>query len=381
MDRDVGQEHVGDACRDPARLRQVARRVAPPGPRVAEAERAEDRRAGGNRHDDRRARREALEQCVDTIGPAGRIAWVVNAGAEDRLAGADDACGGAVVIVDRDAVSAHQRADIALALLVGMRAGDGDERAAQAQVHEAEIRQRGDGVARHAFEGAPGRRDAADGERGRRRDVVHTGDSLRENQRQCSRIGTRRKLSAAAAAAVRRRISYSDRMAAPQETEAWQRGPVAGFDPLLMPVVHALIQVREDVERLADRVPAGHLWDRPGGAASIGFHVRHAAGAVDRLFTYARGEALTDAQRAAARQEGEAGDPPAAWPAVLREVNAAIDRALDQLRATPADALLQDRKVGRAGLPSNVLGLLFHAAEHATRHVGQAITTAKILAG
>src|SRR5688572_14260767 len=165
------------------------------------------------------------------------------------------------------------------------------------------------------------------------------------------------------------------------QTEAWQRGPVPGFEPLLMPVVHALIQAREDLERLIPTVPPEHVWQRPGGAASIGFHARHTAGALDRLFTYARGEALSDAQRAAARDEGAAGDPQTALADVVAEANALIDRALDQLRRTAKETLLDERKVGRAGLPSTVLGLLFHAAEHCTRHVGQAITTAKILAG
>lgn len=170
-------------------------------------------------------------------------------------------------------------------------------------------------------------------------------------------------------------------MTAAPQTEAWQRGPVPGFEPLLMPVVHALIQVREDLERLAGEVPDRHVWMRPGGAASIGFHVRHAGGALDRLFTYARGEALSDAQRLALRQEGEAGDPPAPLAAVVRDVNRLVDTALDQLRSIPTDALLHERRVGRAGLPSTVIGLLFHAAEHSTRHVGQAITTARVLAG
>ena len=147
-----------------------------------------------------------------------------------------------------------------------------------------------------------------------------------------------------------------------------------------MPVVHALIQVREDLDRLALSVPAGQVWQRPGGAASIGFHARHAGGALDRLLTYARGEALSDAQRAAARDEGLPGDPPASLIEVVAQVGLQIDRAFDQLRGTPADTLLDERKVGRAGLPSTVLGLLFHAAEHCTRHVGQAVTTAKILA-
>ena len=162
------------------------------------------------------------------------------------------------------------------------------------------------------------------------------------------------------------------------QTEAWQRGPVAGFEPLLMPVVHALIQAREDLERLTSTVPAEHVWRRPGGAASIGFHVRHAGGALDRLFTYARGDALSEAQRAAIRVEGEAGDPPAPLSSLVTDVSRTIDAAFEQLRRTPRASLLEERKVGRAGLPATVLGLLFHAAEHTTRHVGQAITTALV---
>jgi hypothetical protein len=146
-----------------------------------------------------------------------------------------------------------------------------------------------------------------------------------------------------------------------------------------MPVVHALIQAREDLDRIAAEVPPEHVWIRPGGAASIGFHARHTGGALDRLFTYARGETLSDAQKAALREEGAAGDPPASLASVVAGAGAIIDRALDQLRTTSRDSLLDERKLGRAGLPTNVLGLLFHAAEHCTRHVGQAITTAKIL--
>src|SRR5262245_38366769 len=125
----------------------------------------------------------------------------------------------------------------------------------------------------------------------------------------------------------------------PTPTEAWQRGPVAGFEPLLMPVVHALIQVREDLERLAGQVPNDHVWQRPGGAASIGFHVRHTGGALDRLFTYARGEQLSDAQRAALKVEGVPGDPQATMAALVKEVDQIIDRAFDQLRATTASSL------------------------------------------
>ena len=162
------------------------------------------------------------------------------------------------------------------------------------------------------------------------------------------------------------------------QTEAWQRGPVEGFEPLLMPVVHSLIQAREDLERLIMTVPPDQVWRRPGGAASIGFHVRHTGGALDRLFTYARGETLSDAQRALLKAEGEPGEPPAPLAVLVADVDRIINAAFDQLRATPRGALLDGRRVGRAGLPATALGLLFHAAEHTTRHVGQALTTALV---
>ena len=165
------------------------------------------------------------------------------------------------------------------------------------------------------------------------------------------------------------------------QPEVWLRGPVEGFEPLLMPAVHALLQAREDAEGLVASVPAEHVWQRPGGAASVGFHVRHMGGALDRLLTYARGETLSAAQRAAARSEGEPGQPAASLREVVDGTHATIERALDQLRATSFEELLVPKKVGRAGLPSTTLGLIFHAAEHCTRHAGQAVSTARILSG
>ena len=160
-------------------------------------------------------------------------------------------------------------------------------------------------------------------------------------------------------------------------TEAWLEGPLEGVDPYLMPVAQALVQVGRDLERLAGLAPEA-LWARPGGAASVGFHLRHVAGVLDRLSTYARGEALGEEQMKALRAEGEPGDPPADAEGLVREARAAVERALAQVRSTPREALLEPRGVGRRQLPSNVLGLLHHAAEHAVRHTGQALTTAKI---
>ena len=163
--------------------------------------------------------------------------------------------------------------------------------------------------------------------------------------------------------------------------EAWQRGPIDGVPPLLMPAAHALVHAREDAERALGGLSADQIWQRPGGSPAVGFHVRHLAGALDRLLTYARGEPLSEQQLRRARDEGEPGTPPAAAPELLAELHLAIDLALTQIRATPEGVLLEPRGVGRQQLPSTVMGLLFHAAEHAARHAGQAITTARVVRG
>jgi hypothetical protein len=159
--------------------------------------------------------------------------------------------------------------------------------------------------------------------------------------------------------------------------EPWLRGPVEGIAPVLQPAAHALIMAREDIAALAPAVSTDVLW-RDAGAASAGFHAVHLAGALDRLFTYARGEALNDAQKAAARAEATP-RPDLDGAALVAIVNDAVEKALGQLRATPAESVFDERKVGRAGLPATVLGLLFHGAEHSTRHSGQFISTVKLL--
>lgn len=157
------------------------------------------------------------------------------------------------------------------------------------------------------------------------------------------------------------------------------RGPVPGIPPLLQPVAHSLLQSVEEVRRGVSPLSPDHLWARPGGAPSVGFHIRHAAGSLDRLFTYARGEALSPEQRAFLAVEAEPGFPPAQAAALAEAFELQVNRALDQLRGTRESTLLEARGVGRLQLPSTVLGLLFHAAEHTQRHVGQIVTTARIV--
>lgn len=163
--------------------------------------------------------------------------------------------------------------------------------------------------------------------------------------------------------------------------EAWLRGPVPDITPLLQPVAHALVQAMEDAALAVDGLNPTQLWLRPGGAASVGYHLTHAAGALDRLMTYARGDTLSEEQFAALRSEVEAPAPPAGGELLVNTFRDHCDSALRQLRETRPEALSHPRAVGRAALPSSVMGCLFHAAEHTARHVAQAITTAKVVRG
>jgi|SRR6185295_19332869 len=163
--------------------------------------------------------------------------------------------------------------------------------------------------------------------------------------------------------------------------EVWLRGPLPGVSPLLMPAAHCLMQCREEIVFAASPLTVEQLWARPGGAASVGFHLRHIVGSLDRLLTYARGEQLDHTQMAALRSEGEPGSPPDTAAPLVVSACSAIDAAVQVLRSTPDTQIMVPRSVGRAGLPSNVLGLLFHAAEHTHRHTGQLVTTVKVVTG
>jgi uncharacterized damage-inducible protein DinB len=167
-------------------------------------------------------------------------------------------------------------------------------------------------------------------------------------------------------------------MADPQP-EVWLRGPVEGVPAPLQPVAHALLQSREDVEGLMQDFPDDLLWQRPAGVASVGFHLQHLSGVVDRLFTYARDESLSPEQRRALAAETSPPDPSVRTRDLVDAFVRQIDRALDQLRSAEEQALGEPRFVGRKRLPSTYLGLLFHAAEHTQRHVGQLLVTSRVL--
>lgn len=161
----------------------------------------------------------------------------------------------------------------------------------------------------------------------------------------------------------------------PQEpqVEPWLRGTHTDVEPVRRAVLHALELAREDVVRWCGSLDSEALEAEPLGLPSAAFQVRHIARSLDRLMTYAEGRALTDEQLLALRSEHvDGGDS-------MREFTRAIDRAVERLLAFSPEQFGKPRGVGRALLPTTVAGLLIHIAEHTQRHVGQAITTAKVV--
>ncbi|MEO7216871.1 MAG: DinB family protein [Gemmatimonadaceae bacterium] len=161
-------------------------------------------------------------------------------------------------------------------------------------------------------------------------------------------------------------------------TEWWQRGPVEGVPALVQPVAHMLLQARDSVNEMVEGLTDAQWNARPANVASCAFHVRHINGVIDRLFTYARGEGLSSEQLAAIKTEAEPVHV-SDVKSILGALSARVEAALAQLRATDASTLTDFRAVGRAKLPSTVIGCLTHGAEHSMRHVGQLSVTSRIV--
>jgi uncharacterized damage-inducible protein DinB len=162
-----------------------------------------------------------------------------------------------------------------------------------------------------------------------------------------------------------------------QETgpEPWLRGAVPGVPPLVMPVFFSFAQLREDLKKHVAGLDTEQLWRR-FGRNSVGFHLRHIAGSVDRLTTYLHGQQLTAEQFDYLKHEHE---PGADVSTLLDEVEQALARSESALRKLGDVNIFEARTVGRQALPTTVIGLLVHLAEHTQRHLGQLITLAQIV--
>ncbi|WP_293939337.1 DinB family protein [Sphingobacterium sp. UBA5996] len=163
-----------------------------------------------------------------------------------------------------------------------------------------------------------------------------------------------------------------------ENLEVWMRGPIAGIPDLLQPVAHTLSQVAEDVSTYTDQLSAQQLWTKPCGNASIGFHLQHISGVIDRMFTYTESKPLSDEQLNYLHREGIE-DVDASLASLIENLHQQINRSLQKLALIDPNILTEQRFLGRKRIPTTLIGLLFHAAEHAQRHVGQLLVTARCL--
>jgi hypothetical protein len=158
--------------------------------------------------------------------------------------------------------------------------------------------------------------------------------------------------------------------------EPWLRGTLQEVPAVQRAVVHALELAGEDLQRWCGRLSDEELNARPAGLPPVAFHLRHIARSLDRLLTYAEGRDLSEPQLAALKTEM---DPGATRDALLSELNSALAKSMIRVRAFDVSAFEQIGVVGRKQVPTTVAGLLVHVADHTQRHVGQTITTAKIV--
>lgn len=160
------------------------------------------------------------------------------------------------------------------------------------------------------------------------------------------------------------------------QPEPWMRGPIEGLEPLVAPVFYSFTQVREELAHYTEGLTTEQVWRHSDSLPTLGFHLRHIAGSVDRLMTYLMEGEISAEQIAYLKSEGE---PGASLDELLAGVDAAFVKAEAQLRTIKAEDIHAPRYIGRKRLPTSVLGLLVHVAEHTQRHLGQSITTAKVV--
>jgi uncharacterized damage-inducible protein DinB len=157
--------------------------------------------------------------------------------------------------------------------------------------------------------------------------------------------------------------------------EPWLRGPLPEVHPLIAPALYGFQQAREDLARYTEGLTTGQIWATPHGFGSVGFHLRHIAGSTERLLTYLRGGQLSEDQMEFLKREH---DPGATREELLQDMDAAFQIAESWARSIDPAQLTEPREIGRKRLPTTVAGLLTHIAEHTQRHVGQAISAAKL---
>ncbi len=164
-----------------------------------------------------------------------------------------------------------------------------------------------------------------------------------------------------------------------EKPEVWQRGPLQSIPPLLQPVAHALLQAAEEVQELTNGLPDKLLWERPANVASPAFHLQHLTGVLDRLFTYAKNEPLSEQQLQYLAAEGDPAQTHLDTNQLVDLFNLQVEMSIAELSFADESKLTEARTIGRKKIPTTLIGLYVHAAEHTMRHVGQLHVTIKIL--
>jgi len=158
--------------------------------------------------------------------------------------------------------------------------------------------------------------------------------------------------------------------------EPWLRGTLTNVPAVPRAVLHALDLANEDLLRWCKPLTEAELNARPAGIAPVAFHIRHIARSLDRLLTYAEGNQLSAVQIAEMKTEL---DMPAKPEELFAELDGALRKSAERIRAFDVTRFNEPREVGQKKLPTTLGGLLVHVADHTQRHLGQAITTSKIV--
>jgi uncharacterized damage-inducible protein DinB len=158
--------------------------------------------------------------------------------------------------------------------------------------------------------------------------------------------------------------------------EPWLSGSHAEVPATARAVLHALDLAIDDLKKWTEGLTDAEVHAHPLGLPPVAFHLRHIARSTDRILTYAEGGQLTPDQLASLKAE-QAGEETLA--ALLGEVEASFANAAERVRVLAGADFNTPRGVGRKQLPTSVGGALIHVADHTQRHVGQVVTTAKVL--
>ncbi|HYI97658.1 MAG TPA: DinB family protein, partial [Bryobacteraceae bacterium] len=154
-------------------------------------------------------------------------------------------------------------------------------------------------------------------------------------------------------------------------------GTLNHLSPIAAALLYSFEQARDDLRRWTEGLSEEQIWRRTGEVASVGFHIRHIAGSVDRLITYADGRQLDESQLNALRSEQNDGG--LSRDQLLTMLDEQLRKTEEIVRAIDSGSLVAIREIGRKRTPVPLGVLLVHISEHTQRHVGAAIVTCKVV--